>query len=179
LVGWAKGVGALRDCHHAAQSRGPHLIYQRKNHRLTTACNKLRSGQGVDAWSRLQDRLRELAGLNKERLRDLAPLWPINIHSTYDKVGSRSAKLFFPDKPYTQKQKSWATAIMSLLPAGRSIRELLKMAKPLRSPFPTRSCASPCGLAGPKTARDWQTQSFSQAVHERCSPINHLHPDPL
>jgi hypothetical protein len=29
---------------------------------------RLRSARGVDAWGQLQDRLRELAALNKERL---------------------------------------------------------------------------------------------------------------
>jgi hypothetical protein len=61
-------------CHHGGLKHGPHLYisYRGKNGKTTgyyvphNAAAQIR--QGVDAWSQLQDRLRELAALNKERL---------------------------------------------------------------------------------------------------------------
>ena len=61
-------------CHHGGPKHGPHLYisYRGKNGKTTgyyvphQAEAQIR--QGVDAWSQLQDRLRELAALNKERL---------------------------------------------------------------------------------------------------------------
>src|SRR6201993_2826511 len=61
-------------CHHGGPKHGPHLYisYRGKNGKTTgyyvphQAEAQIR--QGVDAWSQLQDRLRELATLNKERL---------------------------------------------------------------------------------------------------------------
>jgi hypothetical protein len=61
-------------CHHGGPKHGPHLYisYRGKNGKTTGyyvphhAQAHIR--QGLDAWSELQDRLRELAALNKERL---------------------------------------------------------------------------------------------------------------
>jgi uncharacterized protein DUF6788 len=61
-------------CHHGGPKHGPHLYisYRGKNGKTTgyyvphQAEAQIR--QGVDAWSQLQDRLRELAHLNKESL---------------------------------------------------------------------------------------------------------------
>ena len=61
-------------CHHGGPKHGPHLYisYRGKNGKTTgyyvphQAEAQIR--QGVQAWSQLQDRLRELAALNKERL---------------------------------------------------------------------------------------------------------------
>ena len=61
-------------CHHGGPKHGPHLYisYRGKTGKTTgyyvpqDAEAQIR--QGVDAWSQLQDRLRELAALNKERL---------------------------------------------------------------------------------------------------------------
>jgi len=61
-------------CHHGGPKHGPHLYisYRGKNEKTTgyyvpnQAEAQIR--QRVDAWSQLQDRLRELAALNKERL---------------------------------------------------------------------------------------------------------------
>jgi hypothetical protein len=61
-------------CHHGGPKHGPHLYisYRGKSGKTTgyyvpqEAAAQIR--QGVDAWSQLQDRLRELAALNKERL---------------------------------------------------------------------------------------------------------------
>jgi hypothetical protein len=61
-------------CHHGGPKHGPHLYisYRGKNGKTTGyyvphhAQTQFR--QGVEAWSQLQDRLRELAALNKERL---------------------------------------------------------------------------------------------------------------
>jgi hypothetical protein len=61
-------------CHHGGPKHGPHLYisYRGKNGKTTgyyvphQAEAHIR--QGVEAWSQLQDRLRELAALNKERL---------------------------------------------------------------------------------------------------------------
>ena len=61
-------------CHHGGPKHGPHLYisYRGKNGKTTgyyvphQAETQVR--QGVEAWSQLQDRLRELAALNKEHL---------------------------------------------------------------------------------------------------------------
>jgi len=61
-------------CHHGGPKHGPHLYisYRGENGKTTgyyvpqDAAAQVR--QGVDAWSQLQDRLRQLAALNKERL---------------------------------------------------------------------------------------------------------------
>jgi hypothetical protein len=61
-------------CHHGGPKHGPHLYisYRGTNGKTTGyyvphhAQTQIR--QGVEAWSQLQDRLRELAALNKERL---------------------------------------------------------------------------------------------------------------
>jgi uncharacterized protein DUF6788 len=61
-------------CHHDGPKHGPHLYisYRGENGKTTGyyvprhAQTQIR--QGVEAWSQLQDRLRELAALNKERL---------------------------------------------------------------------------------------------------------------
>jgi uncharacterized protein DUF6788 len=61
-------------CHHGGPKHGPHLYisYRGKTGKTTGyyvpqhAAAQIR--QGLDAWSQLQDRLRELAALNKERL---------------------------------------------------------------------------------------------------------------
>jgi hypothetical protein len=61
-------------CHHGGPKHGPHLYisYRGKNGKTTGyyvpnhAEAQIR--QGLEAWSQLQDRLRELATLNKERL---------------------------------------------------------------------------------------------------------------
>jgi hypothetical protein len=61
-------------CHHGGPKHGPHLYisYRGKNGKTTGyyvpphAQTQIR--QGLDAWSQLQDRLRELAALNKERI---------------------------------------------------------------------------------------------------------------
>jgi hypothetical protein len=61
-------------CHHGGPKHGPHLYisYRGKTGKTSgyyvphQAEAQIR--QGVDAWSQLQDRLRELAALNKERL---------------------------------------------------------------------------------------------------------------
>jgi len=61
-------------CHHDGPKHGPHLYisYRGENGKTTGyyvphhAQTQIR--QGVEAWSQLQNRLRELAALNKERL---------------------------------------------------------------------------------------------------------------
>src|SRR6478736_6520282 len=61
-------------CHHGGPEQGPNLYisYRGKTGKTTgyyipqSAEPQIR--QGVQAWSQLQDRLRELADLNKERL---------------------------------------------------------------------------------------------------------------
>jgi hypothetical protein len=61
-------------CHHGGPKHGPNLYisYRGKTGKTTGyyiphhAETQIR--QGVEAWSQLQDRLRELAALNKERL---------------------------------------------------------------------------------------------------------------
>ena len=61
-------------CHHGGPKHGPHLYisYRGQNGKTTgyyvphDAETQIR--QGVEAWSQLQDRLRELAAFNKERL---------------------------------------------------------------------------------------------------------------
>jgi hypothetical protein len=61
-------------CHHGVPKHGPHLYisYRGKSGKTTGyyvpqhAAAQIR--QGVEAWTLLQDRLRELAALNKERL---------------------------------------------------------------------------------------------------------------
>jgi len=61
-------------CHHDGPKHGPHLYlsYRGENGKTTGyyvphhAETQIR--QGVEAWSQLQNRLRELAALNKERL---------------------------------------------------------------------------------------------------------------
>jgi len=61
-------------CHHGGPKHGPHLyISYRGTNRKTTGYYvphhaEARIRQGVEAWSQLQDSLRELAALNKERL---------------------------------------------------------------------------------------------------------------
>jgi len=61
-------------CHHGGPKHGPHLyISYRGTTGKTTGyyvpqAVKAQIHQGVDAWSQLQDCLRELAALNKERL---------------------------------------------------------------------------------------------------------------
>jgi hypothetical protein len=60
-------------CHHGGPKHGPHLyISYRGTNRKTTGYYvphhaEAQIRQGVEAWSQLQDRLRELAALNKER----------------------------------------------------------------------------------------------------------------
>ena len=61
-------------CHHGGPKHGPHLyISHRGKSGKTTGYYvphhvEAQIRQGVEAWSQLQDRLRELAALNKERL---------------------------------------------------------------------------------------------------------------
>ena len=61
-------------CHHGGPKHGPHLyISYRGTTGKTTGyyvpqALEAHIRQGVDAWSQLQDCLRELAALNKERL---------------------------------------------------------------------------------------------------------------
>lgn len=61
-------------CHHGGPKHGPHLYisYRGKNGKTTgyyvPQNTEAQIRQGLDAWSQLQDRLRELAALNKERL---------------------------------------------------------------------------------------------------------------
>ena len=61
-------------CHHGGLKHGPNLYisYRGKTGKTTGYYVphhvEARIRQGVDAWSQLQDRLRELAVLNKERL---------------------------------------------------------------------------------------------------------------
>jgi hypothetical protein len=61
-------------CHHGGPKHGPHLyISHRGKTGKTTGYYvphhaEAQIPQGVGAWSELQDRLRELAALNKERL---------------------------------------------------------------------------------------------------------------
>jgi hypothetical protein len=61
-------------CHHGGPKHGPHLyISYRGTTGKTTGYYvpqhaQAQIRQGVQAWSELQDRLRELAALNKERL---------------------------------------------------------------------------------------------------------------
>jgi hypothetical protein len=61
-------------CHHGGPKHGPHLyISYRGTTGKTTGyyvpqALEAQIRQGVDAWSQLQDCLRELAALNKERL---------------------------------------------------------------------------------------------------------------
>jgi hypothetical protein len=61
-------------CHHSGPKHGPHLYisYRGKTGKTTGYYVphhlEAQIRQGVDAWSQLQDRLRELASLNKERL---------------------------------------------------------------------------------------------------------------
>jgi hypothetical protein len=61
-------------CHHGGPKHGPHLfISHRGNSGKTTGYYvphhvEAQIRQGVEAWSQLQDCLRELAALNKERL---------------------------------------------------------------------------------------------------------------
>lgn len=66
-------------CHYGGPKHGPHLYisHRGKNGKTTGyyvphhAQAQIR--QGLDAWSQLQDRLRELAALNKERLIPVKP----------------------------------------------------------------------------------------------------------
>ncbi len=61
-------------CHHGGPKHGPHLYisYRGKTGKTTGYYVphplEAQIRLGVDAWSQLQDRLRELASLNKERL---------------------------------------------------------------------------------------------------------------
>jgi hypothetical protein len=61
-------------CHHGGPKHGPHLYisYRGKTGKTTgyyvPQHAEAQIRQGVDAWSQLQDRLRELAAFNKERL---------------------------------------------------------------------------------------------------------------
>ena len=61
-------------CHHDGPKHGPHLYisYRGENGKTTgyyvPQALEAQIRQGVDAWSQLQDCLRELAALNKERL---------------------------------------------------------------------------------------------------------------
>ena len=61
-------------CHHGGPKHGPHLyISCRGKNGKTTGYYvphyaEAQIRQGLDAWSQLQDHLRELAALNKERL---------------------------------------------------------------------------------------------------------------
>ena len=61
-------------CHHGGPKHGPHLYisYRGKSGKTTGYYVPHRAEaqvrQAVEAWSQLQDRLRELADLNKERL---------------------------------------------------------------------------------------------------------------
>ena len=61
-------------CHHGGPKHGPHLYisFHAKSGKTTGYYVPHRAEaqirQGVQAWSQLQDRLRELAALNKERL---------------------------------------------------------------------------------------------------------------
>jgi len=61
-------------CHHGGPKHGPHLYisFHAKSGKTTGYYVPHRAEaqirQGVQAWSQLQDRLRELADLNKERL---------------------------------------------------------------------------------------------------------------
>ena len=61
-------------CHHGGPKHGPHLYisYRGKTGKTTGYYVphqvEAQIRQGVDAWSQLQDRLRELAALNKECL---------------------------------------------------------------------------------------------------------------
>ena len=61
-------------CHHGGPKHGPHLyISYRGETGKTTGYYvphhaEAQIRQGVEAWSELQDRLRQLAALNKERL---------------------------------------------------------------------------------------------------------------
>ena len=60
-------------CHHGGPKHGPHLYisYRGKSGKTTgyyvPHYAEAQVRQGVQAWSQLQDRLRELAALNKER----------------------------------------------------------------------------------------------------------------
>ena len=66
-------------CHHGGPKHGPHLyISHRVKNGKTTGYYvphhaQAQIRQGLDAWSQLQDRLRELAALNKERLIPVKP----------------------------------------------------------------------------------------------------------
>src|ERR1700756_629095 len=70
-------------CHHGGPKHGPHLYlsYLGNTGKTTgyyvpqNAAAQIR--HGVDAWSELQERLRELAALNKERI---IPAKPKNSH---------------------------------------------------------------------------------------------------
>ena len=61
-------------CHHGGPKHGPHLYisYRGKTGKTTgyyvPQAVAAQICQGVEAWAQLQDRLRELAALNKERL---------------------------------------------------------------------------------------------------------------
>jgi len=61
-------------CHHGGPKHGPNLYisHRGKNGKTTGYYVPQRAEaqirQGVDAWSQLQDRLRQLAALNKERI---------------------------------------------------------------------------------------------------------------
>jgi hypothetical protein len=61
-------------CHHGGPKHGPHLYisYRGKSAKTTgyyvPHYAEAQIRQGVEAWSQLQDRLRELADLNKERI---------------------------------------------------------------------------------------------------------------
>jgi|SRR5215472_7404432 len=61
-------------CHHSGPKHGPHLYisYRGKSGKTTGYYVPHRAEaqirQAVESWSQLQDRLRELADLNKERL---------------------------------------------------------------------------------------------------------------
>ncbi len=61
-------------CHHGGPKHGPHLYisYRGKNGKTTgyyvPQHAEAQIRQGLNAWSQLQDRLRELAALNKKRL---------------------------------------------------------------------------------------------------------------
>jgi hypothetical protein len=61
-------------CHHDGPKHGPHLYisYRGENGKTTGYYvphhTQAQIRQGVEAWSQLQDRLRQLAALNKEHL---------------------------------------------------------------------------------------------------------------
>ena len=61
-------------CHHDGPKHGPHLYisYRGENGKTTGYYvphhTQTQIRQGVEAWAQLQNRLRELAALNKERL---------------------------------------------------------------------------------------------------------------